>query len=70
MNRSSSPRRFLRVAEAAHLLDTSPAALRARIRREEFPTGIVLRYGKRAFRFHEAKLLLWLESRAVKGGAL
>jgi hypothetical protein len=54
------------VEEVASVLSTTPYAIRAKLRRREFPTGIIVRVGRRNIRFDREKLIGWIRSNAVK----
>jgi predicted DNA-binding transcriptional regulator AlpA len=54
---------FVTVKTAAQLMDTSESALRARIKRREFPIQVLKRFGKRSLRFDAQELNAWLKSR-------
>lgn len=57
---------FMTVEEAAKILATTPYGIRARLRRREFPTGILVRISQRGIRFDREKLLAWIRSREIK----
>jgi predicted DNA-binding transcriptional regulator AlpA len=57
---------FLTVEEVAKLLSSTPHAIRAKLRRREFPTGILVRIGRRGIRFDREKLLTWIRSKEIK----
>ncbi len=63
---AQSPAPFLGVEEVAKLLSSTPYAIRAKLRRREFPTGVLVRIGRRGIRFDREKLLAWIRSKEIK----
>ena len=57
---------FMTVEEVAAVLSTTPHGIRAKLKRREFPTGIIVRIGRRNIRFDREKLMGWIRSNAVK----
>jgi hypothetical protein len=54
--------RFVTVAKAAQILDTTELALRAKIKRREIPSSVLKRFGKRALRVDVTELIAWARS--------
>lgn len=60
--------RFITVAQAAAMLTLSESAMRAMIKRRQFPGDVLLRLGKRSLRFDTERLAAWIRSRSTRPG--